>query len=80
MIALADLRTAAPADLADSLSYTVFALVRICRIALENDTSGEANREADVAAVLELTEAIASIVIDGTETLSREAKRGIWAA
>ena len=80
MITLADLRTAAPADLADALSYTVFALIRTCRIALENDTSGEANREADVAAVLELTEAIASIVIDGTEALSREARRGVRTA
>lgn len=68
-------------DAADVLAYHVFSLLRVARLALENETSGEdltLHREANVANVLEIAEALMVTVHEGVEELARETKRGHW--
>lgn len=68
-------------EAADGLAYHVCALLRVARLALENETSGEdvtLHREANVAYVLEIAEALMTTVHEGVEELARETKRGHW--
>lgn len=74
MITLHELRTANVSDMADQLAYTVHALIRTARLALENDTSGQDARWS-VASVLELAEELMLPLGDGCEALERAAGR-----
>jgi hypothetical protein len=75
------IRTDAPQEWAAHLAYSVSSLIRVARLALENETSGlgtDAEKAGAVADALEVAEALNSIVINGTERLQMEVERGIW--
>ncbi|PTV95865.1 hypothetical protein C8J27_103194 [Rhodobacter aestuarii] len=78
MITLDQLRTADPRDIAEPLAYTVSALIRTARLALENETSGEDARH-EAATVLGLAEELSHALGNSAEGLQRETKRGAWA-
>lgn len=67
-------------EAADGIVRHVHAILRISRLALENETSGDVlqHREAYVADALEVAECLMAVVIDGVEELARETKRGHW--
>lgn len=71
MITIKQLREADPRELADPLSYVVYALIRTARLALENETSGECAK-ACVASTLELAEALSIEMGNGCELLERD--------
>lgn len=52
-------------------------MIDLVRLALEKETSGETNRGCAVD-TLRIAEQLACALIDGTEGLEREAKRGPW--
>ncbi|AGT08130.1 hypothetical protein [Paracoccus aminophilus] len=66
-------------EAADGIARHVHAIIRVARMALENETSGDfQHREAYVADALEIAECLMDIVSDGVEGLARETKRGTW--
>ncbi|WP_312530419.1 hypothetical protein [Paracoccus sp. (in: a-proteobacteria)] len=67
-------------EAADGIARHVHALLRVSRLALENETSGDEllHREAYVADTLEVAECLMAIVSEGVEELARETKRGTW--
>lgn len=79
MITVKDLREKAQADIAASAAYTVNAMINVAWLALENETSGpvDAERVGYVRNVLELAASLSELVIEGSEDLEREAKRGL---
>lgn len=71
-----------PSEWAYDLSYTVSALIRTARLALDNDTDakGGASMEgrAAVANTLEVAYALMAVVIDGSEDMSRRLNTGMF--
>ena len=73
--------TKTPEDVADTTNRAALAIVRIVRLALENDIAGTcltANREDYAADALEVAEALMGVTMDGVEILQRAAGRGYW--
>ena len=61
-----------------SFAYTVNALARIGLLTAENDASGiisEVQKEADLATLVQMINAMMTVVIDGAEDLAARAKK-----
>lgn len=70
-------------DWAVHLTYTAQSVIRTARLALNNDNAGDCTDEYRIAAAadtLELAEAMLVIVTEGTASMARELKRGVWKA
>ncbi|RWR08495.1 hypothetical protein [Paenirhodobacter populi] len=64
-----------------SFAYAVGNLAKVGRLALENDDGGigSEHKEAAVASLFEVIEAMMCVVIDGSEDFERQLKKGPWA-
>lgn len=74
-------KTDAPEDWAWHLTTMATSMIRTVRLALHNDNAGFCKDEYRISAAadtLELAEALLAVVSDGTETMSRDLKRGMW--
>lgn len=77
------IKTDAPENWCHSLAYMTESLIITAHLAAENDGSGlftDTTRQHAVANTLEVARAFIALVIEGTETLQREAGVGTWAA
>lgn len=73
-------RTDVPEEWAGHVAYTVSSILRASRLALENENGGlcsDGEKIHAVADVLEIAEALNSIVIDGVERLQRDCGHSI---
>ncbi|TNH41264.1 hypothetical protein [Paracoccus haeundaensis] len=64
-----------PGEVSNTLAYRVSSLLRVARLALENDNSGwttEEQTRGAVGDVLEIAEALQDIIVDGTEQMHRD--------
>jgi len=77
-ITIKDIQKGDPREIADDAGYAAFHLVQTVRLACENENTvfPAGAIEGSIAGTLMLAEELLSIVIDGTELLQRDAKRG----
>lgn len=69
-----------PEDHCVDFAYTVSTLVKVGRLALENDAGGTGSEHKDkaVAVLLDVIEAMIAVVIDGAEGFERTLQRGVY--
>lgn len=70
-----------PEDHCVNFAYTVSALAKVGRLALENDAGGTGaeHKDAAVAVLLDVIETMMAVVIDGGEGFEKALRRGIYA-
>lgn len=80
IVALKDLHTADPRDLASSLTMTITCLVKTARFALVYaDEHEDARIAGSVETTLQVVDELLGVLCEATDFLERDTKRGIWA-